>query len=152
MDIVFAIMPLLYLGCRLKEKELKINIKLILCVGFVVWMGTFLMSYLFCDSYLELAGRIYTMYPLCYITAVSGTLFISIGCSMLEGRIPSKVTYIGRNSIYMLCIHMMDYLWRFTWSLSNNEYIAVLIRVVIDIVVFFGFMKCKEYLQKRYTK
>lgn len=46
------------------------------------------------------------------------------------------VMYIGKNSMYMLWVHIMDYVVQFAWKRTGNNFINAALRIIIDIVLF----------------
>ena len=64
-------------------------------------------------TYLELAWRRYPLYPLCLFTAAAGSLFLcGVSIRILKlGKMVRPVLFLGKNSMYLLCVHCMDYLW-----------------------------------------
>ena len=94
--------------------------------------------YLITGSYMELAYRRYPFYPLCFICAIAGTLFLSC-CSQIFlflGKLATPFKFIGKNSLIMLWVHCFDRYFSFAYLLSSNGYINALLRTVVDIVVF----------------
>lgn len=136
-DIVLAIMPLFLMGYRIREKDVEDNVLGKAAIYFGIWSLMFLIPYLINRDYLELACRRYTLYPACYITALMGTLAlteVSVLC-LKFGRIVRPITFLGENSLYMFCVHEMDYLWKPLWEAGNSINSAI-IRVFWDVLVF----------------
>ena len=93
----------------------------------------------------------YALYPVCYVIAIVGTIMVSefsvIACRFPKITMPFK--YLGKNSLYMFCIHMLDsYLIQWVWKRTNNEYINSLCRVIVDCVIFAVTMLVLESLKK----
>lgn len=157
-DIVLAIMPLFLMGYLFKgsNAENKIYTKMVIYFG--IWLLTFLIPYHINKNYLELACRRYTLYPLCFITAMMGTLTamkVSIVC-MNIGDLMKPIMYIGKNSLYLFCVHEMDYLWKTLWNIGNSVCSAIA-RIILDVIVFlavmlviFLFQKTKERVRVNY--
>lgn len=152
LDICFAIMPFLYFGTQLKRLclEEKWGEKLVLFT--ITWIGLFVVS---SDKLFNLAGRYYPVYPLCFITAIVGTIMIclwSIGLCKFK-KFVTPLLFLGRNSIYMMCIHVLDYsLLKHLWDVSNNLYIRIMLRLTVDIFVFALVMVFIKYIRKRKCK
>ena len=144
LDIALAIMPFLYVGCKLCSFKPDSHplIKLLICLG--SWG---LCTYLtFPDaeiwSYLELAIRRYPMFPLCYIGAIAGTIVLcelSVIICRLK-YIPKPFIFLGRNSLYFFCVHILDSIWISWWLVSDNQFLEALIRFLIDLAIFLLFM------------
>lgn len=150
-DIVLAILPFFIVGkeydvFKVENKPFK---KMYLC--FLIWALLLLISYILTHTYLELACRRYTLYPLCYITAIMGTVMISefsvLACKLK--RISKPFLYLGKNSLYMLCIHILDFsLFYKLWSITNNNYINMLLRVTVDSIIFVILMSVIGFIKK----
>lgn len=146
LDIAFAIMPFFYVGYRLKTLNVeKMGRLKNCCVWCAIWLITFFIT--FSDynvwTYLELAVRRYNFFPICYITAIAGTmLVVEVGIIVCRYSkiIKLPFLYIGKNSLYLLCIHIMDYLLNNFWNVSGNQYYSTVLRILIDSIIFFGGM------------
>ena len=55
-----------------------------------------------------------------------------------EVKIVAPLKYLGRNSMYMLWIHTMDYAVSFVWSITGNGFINAGLRILGYILLFFG--------------
>lgn len=151
MDIVMAIMPLLLIGDKLKNYSFeKHAVRKLFAFG-ILWLLTFFIIYDSGAAYLEFAIRRYPVFPLCYITAICGTLMIcegSVLATKLLGKLSEPVLYLGKNSLYMLGIHCMDGLWSSWWKGG----VSTLRRVAADILVFCMFMLLRRLLKEIYKK
>ena len=137
LDVVLAILPFFLIGNLLQGKPLNSYVLRNTLVYAVTWAGTLLLSFAFSRNYLELAARRYTLYPLCYVTAVSGTLALA-GFSILSlklGKIIQPLLILGKHSLVMLFIHCMDYLWEPFFTAGNPLLDACLITIA-DVIVF----------------
>ena len=113
------------------------NTELFCVVFFVMWIGSFILCYHFENSYMELAARCYTWFPLFYLTAISGTLFIGYLSQMLCRLLIMKpLLYIGKNTMYLLWVHIFDWYYHDVWQVTNNNFINAGARVAIDLVLF----------------
>jgi fucose 4-O-acetylase-like acetyltransferase len=138
-DVVLAILPFLAFGNVLKHINLRKHLLIYSIISFCIWLITFGMEFLIKNSYLELALRNYPLYPLCYVTAVSGILFvscISVACLKMH-KMMIPLIYIGKNSMYFFWAHIMDYVFQPIWSISSHPLIIVGLRLIIDTVLFF---------------
>lgn len=140
-DIALAFFPFLFLGYYIKNHPIgKSPIKLGI-LWFAIWTGTFLITYITQNSYLELAVRCYVLFPLCYLTAIAGTMFMCYG-SLIASRakvIATPVVFVGKNSLYLLAIHAIDRIYEGLW-LVDNQWISTLKRTILDLAVFFVLM------------
>lgn len=96
-DLALAVMPFFYFGNYLKSIDMKKNKSYLGSISFIIWIGTLIMCYKFENNYMELACRRYTLFPVCYITAIAATMFVgyfSVIVSKL--KIMKPVRYIGK--------------------------------------------------------
>ncbi len=144
LDIALAIMPFFYFGKMLKNLDLKKHLPALLLSSLVIWLFTLYLA--FPDfkrwTYLELAVRRYTLFPISYITAIAGTVFVA-EISILACRVPllaKPILYIGKNSLYVLCVHILDNLFQPLWYIDKQEFASGGLRIVTDLVIFAVFM------------
>lgn len=133
LDICLAIMPFLYVGGKIKNRlEEKWQRDLLLST--ILWIALFVVS---SDKLFNLAARYYPGYPLCFVTAIVGAIMVctwSIGLCKVK-LVARPLVYFGKNSLYMMCIHVLDYsLLKCFWDVSSNLYIRILLRLTVDIV------------------
>ncbi len=155
-DIVLAILPMFFIGSRFELFQVESRPVKKFVIYVVLWLATLLPFHFFAHNYMELACRRYLYFPLCYATALLGTLMVSefgeIVCKL--PKLSRFFIYLGKNSMYMLCIHILDsYLFKPFWELSANLYLNALCRVLVDMVVFGIFMLLREtYIKKKNKK
>ena len=125
----------------------------ILGISFVVWSVLLLLSYCVSSTYLEFADRRYPLFPLCYVCAIAGTLFVGALSQIISKcEIFSKpLKYIGRNSIYLLFIHCFDKYFSFLYNLTGNGNVNAIIRVLVDVLIFAAVMLLVEQSKKTHT-
>ena len=159
-DIALAIMPFFYYGYRLKEMNLTEHAVRKLLIWGGIWAVTLFLT--FPDyrewTYLEFACRRYNFFPICYLTAIAGTMMISEASVLLTGKLKKVMTpilYIGQNSLYLLCIHIMDNNWKKLWFIKNHQLYSSIKRTIIDLMIFVVVMfvitiikKCRTEKQK----
>lgn len=138
LDIALAIMPLFFFGMQLHTVDIVGNIKMA-CTFLIIWMITLKITFPDYNSwtYLELACRRYPLFPMCYVTAIFGILFIaeiSIMCKKIK-PIFSIVSFVGKNSLYLLCVHIMDGCWWKAYTMDGQFRMAAK-RTVVDLSVF----------------
>lgn len=150
-DIALAIQPFFLFGYWLKSFDLEKNAVKTLLISFVVWIALYNLVWLWKHQYLELAPRKYGsyLYPVLIVCAIAGTMFVS-GFSQLISRfrIIAPLKYLGRNSLYLLCIHYLDEQYKSLYRVTTNDYINMLIRIGIDLVVFVLLMLVIEWIKK----
>ena len=144
LDIALAIMPFFYWGYRMKRMDLtKSPLKKALIWG-VIWIVTLMITVPDWEIriYLELANRRYPLFPICFVTAVAGTMCISelsvIFCK--AKHLVKPIVFLGRNSLYLLCVHILDGNWESVWHVEGHQFHTALRRCVADIIVFLAVM------------
>lgn len=151
-DIVLAVLPFFVLGNQAKKNNFEKNAILKFIISFVVWILLFVLTYRITSTYLELACRRYTLYPICYIIAVCGSIMVS-EFSVLLCRLKSiskPLIYLGKNSLYMLCIHILDFnLWTWAYEITGNNYVNAMLRVLVDCIVFGLVMMLMRIAKRR---
>ena len=100
-DIVLAILPLFYIGSHFDNFRIKKSPSKKFLLYSFLWGLFLIITYVLGKCTLELAPRRYPAYPLCFITAVLGTLMVSefsvICCNYR--LLSSPLQYIGENSL-----------------------------------------------------
>lgn len=148
-DIVLAILPFLAVGDYFKTYLSSIDSKTWtkLLLSFLTWIFLLGIIYYFSFAYLELAVRRYPLYPICYICAVAGTLFIVYFSYILDQKfnIP-LLTTIGRESLLLFSIHVLDFTFRDIWAVSTNIYLNLIVRIIVDLSIFFILKYIKELI------
>lgn len=147
-DIVLTIMPMFYIGYILRKFCVEHKPVLKLLIFGTGWFVTFYLCYKInegCNGYpyMVYASRQYPSYPFCFLSAILGTLMIAELSVILckQKKIISPLLYLGKNSLYMLVIHGIDSTWmKRIWLISENIYINIICRIIVDIVVFAAVM------------
>jgi fucose 4-O-acetylase-like acetyltransferase len=148
-DIALAILPFFVVGKEFYRFNVDDRAIKKLAISILVWLVGFLCTYLINHTYMELACRRYTLFPLCYIIAVAGTLIVSeISVIFCEFKKISKpICYLGKNSLYMLCIHIFDSYIIWIWKKSYFSLFNAIFRVAVDIIIFIIYMFVMERLK-----
>lgn len=153
LDIALAIIPFFFFGNYLKDISVAENSFIKACIFGFLWLLTFCITFPNYNiwTYLELAVRRYDFFPICYLTAILGTMFVAelsvIFCKI--SFISKPITYIGKNSLYLLCIHAFeDNLYDPYRYLPERELLTALERTAADVAVFLLFMLCLSALNK----
>ena len=137
-DITLAAMPFFLFGVWFKKVDINNHRLFLIISSFVVWLISFSFVYFVFHDYLELAGRRYPLFPICYVTAVTGTVFISYLSRMIvDFPLARPVTYFGSISLWLFCAHAMDYLYSFAYNRTGNSVINGIIRICLDCIVAF---------------
>lgn len=134
-DVVLAIMPFFLFSIVIKKADIKNKALLWLFVTLAVWGLTFAYSYYVHNTYLELSVRRYPLFPLCYVTAIAGTMFVSYSSVFISklGFFGKGIVWLGKNSIYLFCVHELDGNISFLWQLTGNKVSDGFIRIAVDI-------------------
>ena len=146
LDVVMAIMVLLLVGqifqsiyTRLSSESHVgwIQDSLFLMSMMCMWIMSYLLIIHFRSSYLEFAGRRYPFFPICYLCAICGTLFVfelSRFVSKID-TIQRAMSFLGRNTMGMLIIHCFDNQWKKMYYISETMSINLIFRILIDIMI-----------------
>lgn len=145
-DIALVIMPFLLVGSYLKSFDFNKGLRRRLVLNLIMWGTTFVLIFYFTHNYLELASREYPLYPLSFICSLCGIFtlcYFSVLCesNFANSKIFLALTFIGRYSMVLFFIHAMeDFGLRFVWELTENHTINLLIRLSIDLTIFWIYL------------
>ena len=150
-DVALSVMPFFLCGFCLRkiyDKTDKLFVWYFFFVSFLIWAVSFYISFFVFENYMELADRRYPLFPLCFITAISGTFVVlSVSHFLSKGKIiAALMTYFGENSLWLFFVHSIDYVWSFAYNITSNTVLSGLIRCFIDCVICFCIIKMKSYL------
>ena len=152
LDIAMAIFPFFWIGLWLKARNEKYIKGKLTYIFFIIWIGLFFIIYVVTNDYLELAARRYPLFPLCYICALMGILFVSCLAKLLLSFEKIRVIEeVGKNSIWIFAIHAMDYLYRPIWDITNSMLLNGFLRIIEDILIYIAIRymlerkNCKNY-------
>lgn len=159
MDMMPLIMLFMECGRYLKENVDMNSVKwpIVGVISFLAW------TYLVCDKgiYIEISLREYPHLMLCVLIAILGCIVI-IQCSQgMEQLHRTKVlSFLGRNSLDLLCIHHIDGYFSVLWEISIfsdeayflNAVFTAIGRAVFDIAVLLIWVLIKEKVIKRLIK
>lgn len=143
LDIVLTVLPFLFFGNCMKEKFSFSKPLQYIFIFLLIWIFSFIIIYPNPqnDMYLDLWERNYPLYPLCFFTAIAGTIFLCHLSVLLSNlRISQFFALIGKHSLIFYLIHYFDTLWESIWKSFSDQYIRFGIRLVIDTIIFLIFM------------
>ncbi len=132
-DIVLAVQPFFWLGDRMSRsaywKEKRESRYFI--PAFLLWIVTLFVMF---PEHLELATRSYPLFPLFYLCAAGGSLFIFELCRGLAA-LPFRIIpleFIGKYSLYFLLVHSIDtfFFGSFLWRDEKNFAFSCLFRIL----------------------
>lgn len=151
-DIALAIQPFFYAGYFIKNSlDNQFTYKKVFFY-LIVWLSTLYLTFPehYSRSYLELAARRYSLFPISYISAIAGTMFVFGICYYLSklSIFRKSFGYIGKNSLYLLCIHALDEIYMSLWLLNNHQFFTSFKRIAIDLLLFFVFKFTKLLIKK----
>ena len=152
LDIALAVMLFFYVGNSIKENGAGITPPGNVFMLGIIWLVTLWLAFPDYEvpSYLELAGRRYTLFPICYVTAIAGTLFIGkLSASLCKaGKIFQPILYIGKNSMTLLYIHILDGIWYQLWNVEGHQFNTAAKRTVVDLAIFAVVMIIKHCINR----
>ncbi len=157
LDITLAVIPFFYVGDSLRRVDLEKGTGRLLTVLGILWLATLAAEYPDPGrwTYLELAWRRYPLYPLCLFTAAAGSLFLcGVSIRILKlGKMVRPVLFLGKNSMYLLCVHCMDYLWHPLCYGNGPAFFSLMKKIMADVVIFLLVMAAvnsiKNFLPRR---
>lgn len=153
-DIALAVLPFFYIGNRLKSFRFDRKAYLGCVVSFCVWGVTLILCYITNSSYLELACRRYTLFPISYISAVAGTMFVSYFSVLIDNTTVSKLfRHLGRHSLYMIWIHtIVDPALNVIWLRTDSNIVNGFFRMALDVILLIMLTSCIGIIRKTKQK
>lgn len=110
--------PMLFLGnmIRTKSLETKSGRPIAVLILILLW----LISIPFCK--IGMVSCEYRCYPFDIVTSLAGTCVIFLSCKCISKfkKISSFLSYIGRNSIWILCVHAIDMVTGVSWYMFDG--------------------------------
>ena len=155
LDIALAIMMFLHLGQKSKMVDLQHGTAKKMIVAMIIWCVLVVATYILGDRYLELAVRRYPLFPISYVAAVAGTAALSAFSSLLVqfgNKFLSPLLFCGKNSLVLLCVHTMDFLWESAYTCVDNLIVTAMLRIILDLSVFFAIMFISNKLSRKGMK
>lgn len=157
-DIAFFVMSFLWFGYTFKYLDINKHMYSRFIISAIVFLMMLVISYRISNTYLELAVRKYPLFPICYLIAIIGSMCLIYGCNIIDhwkrvsaiNILYDKVCLIGRNSLYLYLIHVLDPIWfQYVSYHITNEWILMVIRLVIDIVILYVALKIRDSFKAR---
>ena len=113
-----------------------------------------LVEYMICSTYLGMTSRRYPI--LCITCALAGCLFCIYICQLLCKLTPNilmqPIFKIGQHSILLFAVHFMDGVWYPLIEDGINIYLSLIIRLLVDVCLFFAILFIKRKFQHRDKK
>ncbi|MCR5761908.1 MAG: acyltransferase family protein [Treponema sp.] len=152
-DLLFPAMLFMYSGYVFR-KEIDEDSKYIKFIGFFCFIFWTYMAWNK-GIYIELATRSYPFSMVSILIALCGTLcVIQFSKSIESMKISKSLVFVGKYSLDLLCIHLIDnylsFLWTFIIFTGNaklikiNSYLQLIFHVLIDILVLIVWIFVKE--------
>ncbi|MBQ1171882.1 MAG: acyltransferase family protein [Lachnospiraceae bacterium] len=157
-DIVLTVLPFFLCGQFIKRINISKAPFMYGICSFLIWItGLFLMHpHPRNTEHLDFFARKYPFYPLCFFTAITGSVFLCTCCIILSKLHISKFfALIGKHSLILLLIHYFDSIWKTIWISPSDQYIRVLLRLLMDIAIFLLIILVRiliNIVKKRTTK
>ena len=147
LDIAMASMMFFHFGQILKGKEMTISLKKS-AIAIFEWGGVLITDFIISHSYFEMVPRRYPIAPLSYIGAVAGSMACIYFCMYLNEFLPNWINHqmclIGSQSILLFSIHHLDDIWYYHIQNHFNVVVLLLIRLLIDLLIFYIIYFCKK--------
>lgn len=152
LDISFAVLPFLWIGQELKRFGVSFDWRKCF-ISLVSWALLWLVTNRYGNWNLEMAGRSYPLFPLCFIEAFAGTmcvLYFSDLISRFDNCIKHQLVVLGQGTLNILVIHCIDFLWADLYMITDMVWINILIRVMLDLVIFYLYREIKSKVSTAY--
>ena len=142
-DVALAIFPLLLFGVFMKRINIEKLPVLFMLISLGIWAAGFFFMYYGHYGYMELSARRYTLFPLCYIVAIAGTMFVSYSGHFISkvGVIGKGLIWLGKYSLYLYMVHELDGNIKFLWEFSESKYVQIPIRIAVDVIICIALVK-----------
>ena len=143
LDVTLMILPFFLVGNYFNKIEVKQNILLSPLVNLGIWISILLICNSTAFYYFELAARRYPLFPLCYIGAISASIFMfSLSKKITSIKFLDNIfTNIGKNTFYIFCVHCIDFIYQPLWNISEYDTLNGIIRILLDLIITFFLLK-----------
>lgn len=152
-DVALASLLFLLVGYWLRRFDFNKRPLIRFLIASGIWLGTFLLLEPLGLKYLEMSARRYPLYPLCLLTAVSGTMMVayfSIFLVRFLRWLKRPLLFIGEHSLMMLCVHTLDFMWEGLYlRVSHQPLLQAIARIGIDLAVFLIVVFIKKLIGKK---
>lgn len=152
LDIALAVFLFFQLGQTLQRLDWTRRPGLTAAVSGAVWLGTLYLTFPNPAewTYMELAVRRYTLWPLCCLCAAAGVICFAELCVLLSRRprLSWPLRRIGEDALIFLVIHALDYIAAFAWQ-HGPEFTASGLRILWNAAVFALVLFLRTLWRKR---
>lgn len=139
-DLIIATLIFYHIGQKLKTYDFYTARATDYFIAAIIWVVGLAVCEYSLHNHLELAARSYPLYPLSYLTAIAGCMFVFLIGAWIERlkllhRIFSILCFLGKNSMILYTIHAFDTV---PYQLIQNKFPTILImilRLAVDLAV-----------------
>ncbi len=151
-DIALASLPFFWLGLLCRGRDIAHPWKTLI-FSCALWLLLTALSFPDPEerTYLELAVRRYSLFPLSFVGGAAGSLFVCAFSKLLcqAKRLAAPFSFLGRNSLELLCAHALDGVIKPFWYMEGHQYRTALLRIVVDLLLLAAILLGKRLLGKR---
>ena len=147
-------MPFFLFGYKLKQYDFTKKRLTGLVFFSVVWSLSFMAAYILADYYhindqFSLGDRRYTLFPLCYVTAVFGSMAIIYLSQILalSRLISLGLAFLGRHSLCLLCVHYMDSMYTNVYLRTDFFVYNSILRIAADVIICLFVLKIIDVIK-----
>lgn len=150
-DVSLAVILFLWFGDFMKRYSFPLNfIRFVISLGF--WIVLWYIINQNSNWGLEIAGRSYPLFPLCFLEGIAGTIvlvYMSDLISKHQSPFTNELARYGQLSFVILIIHCLDFLWKDYYSLSQYAELNAALRITIDLTIFYIYIIVKYMYKNR---
>lgn len=136
------------------ELQPVIKLSLLFCVSAIIYCITYYLINVKVRVYFDIADAKFPLYPLCFVMAIAGsviTFIIASGISKFP-KISVPFTAIGQNTLYLYCLHGVDFAWKNLWQLTDIMIINYMLRLIVDIAFMCAIIFILRGIKSRKSK
>lgn len=140
LDIAPVAAFFMWTGSYWRKLETKFNRSVFQSPIVLIVLAVFWLALVFFGIYIELSVRHYPLNLICVFEAVAGTVIFSLlshGIELTHANIIPWLQYLGKQTLVILCIHDLDLYWVIWSSLCHSIWIAMLARLVVDLILLY---------------
>lgn len=137
----------MWLGYVMKDKISKWNHKSALTqIISISAIATYWIVLAISGIYIDMSIRKFPLFLISLIEAFAGTIVICKLSSFIENtKFLNWLQIIGRHTLPILCIHQLDLYWVIWSKYVPKWYVAVIIRLIIDMLIFLVYLYFYSY-------
>ena len=153
LDLDLATLAFFHFGQKLKSFDFYASKLHIYILSAAVWGAGLGICGIVLHKYLELASRTYPLYPLSYVTALAGCMFVYLIGAWVERvealkHIFNALCFLGKHSMVLYTIHAYDTV---VYKLVEGKYspvVLLLLRLLVDLLIMYGYVWFRQRLKK----